>query len=93
MKYRNIKAVIQAWAVSSAPSGRCGSVFFNDSRLYSYGAHFCLARRLPNGRAALNSKRYSVTTSKHLSWTRNALLKAGFTVLMSADPENESILP
>jgi len=45
------------------------NVFFEDNTLYSYGHHFILAQECKNG-YILNGDGYSVSTSKHQSYTR-----------------------
>lgn len=53
--------------------------YFQDETLYSYGAHFPLARFIADAKfcrgrcVLLNDHRYSPTTAKHQSWTRRAV--------------------
>lgn len=69
-------------------AARRQNVFGESGRLYSYGRHFELARplKMKNAGAAhrrdvvgwlLNGDRYSVTTARHQSVTRNAIARTG----------------
>lgn len=53
--------------------GRSGSMFFEGSKMYSYGRHFCLAHFINPETVLINSRSYSMTTSRHQSITRQAL--------------------
>lgn len=53
--------------------GRAGNVFFDGPSLYSYGRHFELARKLSDGTLLINTRTYSVSTSKHQSITFSAV--------------------
>lgn len=63
------------WAQGTQYNGRGskGSLFFEGARLYSYGTHFVVGLLLPNGDALMNSESYSVSTSKHQSFARQAV--------------------
>lgn len=67
MRYalRNHAEVAHLWAHQSQPSGHAGNMLFDDTRVYSYGRHFCIARILPGGIVARTTQKYSVSTSKH----------------------------
>jgi len=82
---------------------KCSNVFFSGDVLYSYGHHFWLARALRGKDGALtgiimNGDTYSVTTSKHQSWTRHAVARSGVrsviipaSALAAADIDVKSI--
>ena len=60
--------------LGGAKNGKANSVFIDtageNTVLYSYGYHFPMALRYPNGGLMINSDKYSVTTSKHQSYLR-----------------------
>lgn len=66
------------WAQGTQASGRSDSMFFEGNKIYSYGKHYLAAEihTSKSGKriALVNSHKYSVTTSKHLSSIRNALV-------------------
>ena len=51
-------------------SGSSQHVFIDGDRIYSYGRHFCIARRV-NGVVLLTTRPYSVSTARHVRhvWT------------------------
>lgn len=53
--------------------GRAGNVFFDGPALYSYGRHFELARKLSDDTLLINTRSYSVSTSKHQSIVHRAV--------------------
>lgn len=67
------------WAHQTQAEARNGnhSLYFEGDTIYSYGAHFPIARHITNkgGRKAVlfNSGRYSVTTSGHQSAVRSTI--------------------
>lgn len=74
-KLSDNREVAHYWANNAQPEGRGSNFFFRDGRLYSYGAHFCIARILPiAGRrvAVFNPNKYSVSTSKQQGYARSA---------------------
>ena len=56
-----------------------GSLFVEGDVIYSYGLHFPIALRL-YGEAVFNADRYSVTTSHHQSYVREALISEGYRI-------------
>lgn len=68
----NIDQVFHYWANKVQSSGRAGNVYFENEKVYSYGAHFCIARHLPGGTVAFTTRGYSPTTSGHISAARSA---------------------
>lgn len=69
---RNSDEVFHYWANKIQSEGRAGNVFFRDSKVYSYGAHFCIARHLPIGAVAMTTRSHSSSTSRHVSDARSA---------------------
>jgi hypothetical protein len=70
-----IKKVIHEFSKQAKESGRAGNVFFEGRVLYSYGHHFPLAF-IRGGRAFINTSKYSVSTSRQQSYTRQELAGA-----------------
>ena len=77
------------WA-NGATRGKGSSMFVDGDTIYSYGAHFPMGRRVTNEQGAkaflYTSRTYSVTTSKHLGYVRNALHGLGLPVFVVYDP-------
>lgn len=46
--------------------------YFNGTRIYSYGSHFCIARFVDHNTLLFTERGYSNTTSKHIAITRSA---------------------
>jgi len=65
--YGSISECITAYVNRSSEYGRAGNVYFDGDVIYSYGSHFPMAVRLPNGLYVCNGDKYSVTTSSHQS--------------------------
>lgn len=58
------------------------------ARLYSYGRHFCIARRLNLNTYAFTTRRYGQATSKHLSYARSGLSHR--TLVYCNDPSDSA---
>lgn len=69
---KDIDQVCHYWANKIQSEGEAGNVFFRDSKLWSYGHHFCIARHLPSGAVAFTTRGYSPSTSRHISKARSA---------------------
>ncbi len=69
--FTNSADVIHLFAQRSQSEARCGNVFFEGNRIYSYGHHYLLAEFIKNDKEEeailINDSGYSVTTSKHIS--------------------------
>ncbi len=77
-----------AWAhqTSDYGNGSHRRIYFDGPLLYSYGTHFLIAALLPGGLALFNSARWSVSTSQHQSYAKDAARHlARFTI---PDPAN-----
>lgn len=75
MRYYNDNAAcIEAYVKQSSQSGGNprGTIFFVQNIIYSYGPHFPMAVKIPDGFYIVNGNRYSTTTSVH----QRALLRA-----------------
>lgn len=70
--------VAHLWADQSQSEARNqqGNIYFRDSTIYSYGGHFPMARHVVGKNkkpiVLLTTRRYSVTTARHLSMVRQA---------------------
>ena len=92
------RQVAHLWAHQSQDSARSaghagrGNFYFTGDTIYSYGGHFPIARHVHNKRGEravlFTTRRYSVTTSKHLCYTR-AALPAGVAVFHVQHPTND----
>lgn len=80
---------IQAYIDGNKALGKSAqkSLFWRDSLLFSYGEHFCMCRidRIKK-HARVTTRRYSVTTSKHMSQLRNALMRNGYEIYNVKEP-------
>lgn len=56
-----------------ATSGKGSHMFIEGDTIYSYGHHFPIAKRLPDGKVLFNTEGYSSTTAKQKSYVRRAL--------------------
>lgn len=78
--------VAHIWAQQDQPAGRSnnGQFFFEGRKLYSYGSHFVVGVFVDlakGGKAViLNSRDYSVTTSRHKSYAHSALHGLGLPI-------------
>jgi hypothetical protein len=68
--------VCHIWAQQTQDKGRAGNIFFEGTKIYSYGYHFVAAQihTIKGKRFALvNKHRYSPSTAQHLSCVRDSL--------------------
>lgn len=83
------KMIAHVWAKQSKPRAQGFSVFFEGDTIYSYGRHFPIARHIVNAKGdkavLFTSRSYSVSTSKHVSFTRGAL-RGDCPVFTVSDP-------
>jgi len=70
----NTYECIHVWSTQTQNDGRnqTGNVFFDGSTIYSYGHHFPIASFCDANTVLINSRSYSITTSRH----RGAVLSA-----------------
>ena len=80
--------VMHYWANQVQSEGRAGNVYFRGAELYSYGAHFCIARILPSGVVAFTTRSYSPTTSYHVWKARSAARNR--SVVFCNDPSDDA---
>jgi hypothetical protein len=63
---------IHAYAQRTQSRGRCGNLFFEHDKIYSYGYHYELARFIDAENILINNKGYSKSTGRHISATMQA---------------------
>ena len=56
-----------------ATSGEGSHMYIDGNTIYSYGYHFPIARRMPDGKFLFNNEGYSNTTSRHKNYVKNEL--------------------
>lgn len=69
----NHREVAHYWANEVQPYGESGNMFFEDDTIFSYGRHFPIAKHYPGDVILFTNRGYSVSTSKHISYTRQAI--------------------
>jgi hypothetical protein len=74
----NNQQVAHYFANAVCDAGRGSNFYFETDRngerlLFSYGRHFCIARRLDVQTFAFTTRRHSNSTAKHLAYARSAL--------------------
>ena len=65
------KQTIKTYLEQEKTHGNSANVFFEYSRIYSYGYHYILGRFLDDNLLIINDTGYSATTSKHIHLLRN----------------------
>jgi hypothetical protein len=74
-----------AGAFARGEKGKSNNMFINGDKIYSYGYHFTIAKRLPNNDFLFNSKKYSPTTAKHKNLVKRALEAIQATIIICED--------
>lgn len=59
--------IVHVFAQQSQSEGRSSSMFFKDTKIYSYGYHYLLGEFIDSDAIVINNVGYSVTTGKHIS--------------------------
>ena len=59
--------IVHVFAQQSQSEGRSGSMFFQNTKIYSYGYHYLLGEFIDPDAIVINDKGYSNSTSKHIS--------------------------
>ena len=72
--------VAEAYARQTKPRARASALYFDGPVAYSYGEHFPLAIITGPKAATVNVDKYSVTTGRHKSMIRFALIQAGYAL-------------
>ena len=65
------RETIETYLKQELTHGNSPNVFFEHTRIYSYGYHYILARFLNNNLLIINDSGYSPTTSKHIHLLRD----------------------
>lgn len=88
MRYRlaNHQEVAHFWANEIQEEGSGHNMFFTDKTIYSYGGHFPIAKHYDNDLILFTNKGYSSSTSKHISYTRQAI-PCGRKIIYCHNPE------
>lgn len=57
-----------------ATSGHTGNsnLYISGDCIYSYGSHFCIAKRIDEGTILMTTRGYSPSTAKHISYVKSA---------------------
>ena len=61
------KEIIETYLKQEKTHGQSGNIFFEYSKIYSYGYHYLLGKFLDDDLLIINDTGYSNTTSKHIS--------------------------
>lgn len=72
----NTAAVAHIWAQQRQHEGSNpgNTLFFRDELIWSYGRHFCIARRLgPGGTVVMMNRKSTLTTRSHMAYVRQSL--------------------
>jgi hypothetical protein len=65
-----------------------GGMYFNNTKLYSYGYHYLLCEFIDNHTVIINDSGYSVSTSKHISLVTSATRNRKQFFTSNIGPEN-----
>lgn len=86
------KMVAHLWAHQTQSEARNaqGSMYFEGDTIYSYGSHFPIARHY-KGVVLFNAGNYSVTTSKHQSYTLSSVNHKTVISVVRLDDDSFSI--
>lgn len=71
-RFKSNNDVIHAFAQQTYESGECGNLFFEGTKIYSYGRHFLIGEFLAPNVIMINDSYYSATTSRHTTALRMA---------------------
>lgn len=69
----NNTQVAHLWASGNKANGKGSNFYFEGDTIFSYGNHFPIARRVNENLYLITERGYSVSTSKHISYTRRAI--------------------
>ena len=68
--FSNSDETIHIFSQQSQSEGRSSNIFFEGTKIYSYGHHYLLGEFIDKNTIVINDKGYSSTTSKHISSLR-----------------------
>lgn len=72
-KFSSHSEVAHVWAQQSQSMGDASRMYFRDSTIYSYGSHFPAGIFITPDIVAINSDHYSISTTKHMGYVRDAV--------------------
>lgn len=72
-RFKNNSEVAHIWASQTQHEGRGSNLFFEGTKIYSYGRHFCIANFVRPNVVLFNSAKYSKSTAKHQLKVRSAI--------------------
>ena len=64
--------IVHVFAQQSQSEGRSGSMFFQDTKIYSYGYHYLLGEFIDSQTIMINDEGYRNSTSKHIHLLQSA---------------------
>jgi len=82
-----IKTYLQQWHTH----GQSANVFFEYSRIYSYGYHYLLGKFLDDNFLIINNTGYSNTTSKHIHLLRDTANEMNITNFSTSNVDTISV--
>ena len=85
--FSNHSEVAHIWAQQSQEDGRAANIFFEGTRIYSYGKHFCIANFIDPETVLFTTREYSVSTAGHKSLTRQAVSHKRIFEVPSISPD------
>lgn len=89
--FSNHAQVCHVWAQQTQDSGRGSNIVFRGPRIYSYGDHFEMARFVDSDTVFITANKYSVSTAKHLSLVRRAVLHKTVFEVPTMDNHKENL--
>ena len=89
--FSNHAQVCHVWAQQTQDRGRGSNIVFRGPRIYSYGDHFEMARFVDSDTVFITADKYSVSTAKHLSLVRRAVLHKTVFEVPTMDNHKENL--
>ena len=83
--------VCHIWAQQKQRVGRASNIFFDGPSIYSYGHHCEMARFILPDVVFVTTKRYSVSTTKHIRLTLNAVSHKQVFIVPSMENHDENV--
>ena len=71
---------------NGATRGKGSHLYIEGDTIYSYGYHFAVARRTGEKTANLTTRKFSRSTSAHTGLVYGALLRAGYSITLTDNP-------
>jgi hypothetical protein len=86
----NNRGVAKAFA-QGATSGKTKHMFIEGDKIYSYGHHFPIARRIEGNKVYFTTQRYSPTTSHHKSLVEQELAHEGYNIIKKENVDSDEL--